>query len=36
MPAPRIARAFIFDGAEIIAFFKMFDRMFATHDIIKD
>ena len=36
MPTPKIAKAPTFDGAEITAFFKMINKMFATHDITKD
>ena len=36
MPTFEIARAPTFDGAEITAFLKTIDRMFATHDIIRD
>ena len=32
----KIARAFIFNKIKITAFFKMINRIFATHDIIKD
>ena len=36
MPALEIAGIPMFDGAEITAFFKTIDKMFATHDIIGD
>jgi len=36
MPAPKIARAPTFDGVEITAFLKTINKMFVTHDIIKD
>ena len=32
----RIAKAFTFDGAEIIAFLKTIDKIFVIHYIIKD
>ena len=36
MPALKTAKASTFDKAKITAFFKIIDRMFATHNIIKD
>ena len=36
MPTPRIAKAPTFDEAEIMAFLKTIDRMFAMHDITGD
>ena len=32
----KIAKAFTFNGIKIMAFFKTINKMFATHDIIKD
>ena len=36
MPALRIAEALTFDRAKITTFLKMIDKIFATHNIIKD
>ena len=36
MLAFEIAEAFTFNEAKIITFFKIIDKIFATHDIIKD
>ena len=36
MLALGIARAFTFNRAKITAFFKTIDKMFTTHDIIRN
>tara|TARA_R110002060_G_scaffold52609_2_gene63410 strand:+ start:313 stop:438 length:126 start_codon:yes stop_codon:yes gene_type:complete len=36
MLTPKTAKAFTFNEAEIIAFLKTIDKMFATHDITRN
>lgn len=36
MLAPKIAEALTFDEAKITAFLKIINKIFATHDIIRD
>ena len=36
MPTLETAKAFTFDEAKIIAFFKTIDKMFAIYDITRD
>ena len=36
MPTPKIAKALTFDEIKITAFLKIINKIFATHNIIKD